>query len=280
MTPLNTEWRDFCKVYSMSEQFHVPRPAFNRMIEELKENVEKMKSAEQMQFVRELAAELAHEIINPITGIKGALEIFYRELDLSAGDKAVFEEMLHQIKKLDVLTKSFLGNVRPPSPQPIPTSIHEVIHNALDLVTRYDLHRNLRNVSVVREFDESIPLVNADPMQLQQVFLNLTLNALDAMPEGGTLTFKTAHLGDVAEILVSDTGRGLEREMTNKIFQPFFATETRGFGVGLSVSKRLIEQHGGEITAETGEAGTVFRITFPLAPEAVPAGVKHARSAI
>jgi signal transduction histidine kinase len=264
----------------MPEQFHVPGPALNRMITELRENMEKMKSVEQMQFVRELVAGLAHEIINPITGIKGALEIFYRELDLSAGDKAVFEEMLHQVKKLDVLTKNFLGNIRPPSLQSIPTNIHEVIHYALDLITRYDLHRNARNVTVVKEFDDSIPLMQADPVQLQQVFLNLTLSAMDAMPEGGTLTFRTAHLGDAAEIRVSDTGRGLVKELANKIFQPFFTTETRGFGVGLSVSKRVIEQHGGEIIAESGDAGTVFRITFPLSAAAFPDVVNHTESVI
>lgn len=261
---------------SMPEKFPMPEPAFNRMMSELKENVEKMRSAEQMQFVRELAAGLAHEIINPLTGIKGALEIFYRELNLSAEDRAVFEEMLHQIRKLDVLTKSFLEYARPPSPQFIPTSIHDVIHNALVLVARYDLHKNIRNVSVVREFDEAIPLINADPLQLQQVFLNLTLNALDAMGGGGTLRFKTAHLSDFVEIKVSDTGQGLGKEITNKIFQPFFTTEIRGFGVGLSVSKRLIEQHGGEITAESNETGTVFRITLPFARETSLAGLNSA----
>ncbi len=250
------------------------------MLSELRKNAEKMKSAEQMQFIRELAAGLAHEIINPITGIKGALEIFYRELNLSAEDRAVFEEMLHQIRKLDVLTKSFLEYARPPSPQFIPTSIHDVIHNALALVIRYDLHRNIGNVSVVREFDEAIPLVNADPMQLQQVILNLILYALDTMGEGGTLRFKTSHFRDSVEILVSHTGWGLRKEMTNKMFQPFFTTETRGFGVGLSVSKKLIEQQGGDITVESDEGGTVFRISFPVAGEVSQAGLNDSSSAI
>ncbi len=249
---------------------------FNGMNPETDKNAEKMKSAEQLQFVQELAAGLAHELVNPITGIKGALEIFYRELDLSAGDRAVFEEMLHQIRKLDVLARSFFEYARPPSPQFIPTSIHDVIHNALALITRYELHKNIRNVSVVREFDESVPLIHADPTQLQQVFLNLSLNALEAMSEGGTLRFETARLSGFVEIRVSDTGQGLGKELTNKIFQPFFTTEKRGFGLGLSVSKRLIEQHGGEITAESGDSGTVFRIALPLTREPCPVGLNHA----
>jgi signal transduction histidine kinase len=249
----------------MSEKFPAPGAAFDRTMAEFKEHAENMKSTEQMQFVREIAAGLAREIVDPITGIKGALEVFYRELNLSVEDKVVFQEMLHQIRKLDALTRNFLDYARPPSLQLIPTSINEVIHNTLVLVKRYDLHKNIRNVSVETEFDESIPLMNADPMQLQQVFLNLILNALDAMGEGGTLRFETAHIGSFVEIRVSDTGRGLGKDISSKIFQPFFTTETRGFGVGLSLSKRLIEQHGGDITAESSDSGTVFRITLPLA---------------
>ncbi len=233
-----------------------------------------------MQLIRELAAGLAHEIIDPITGIKGALEIFYRELNLSAEDRAVFEEMLHQIRKLDVLTKNFLEYARPPSPQFIPTSIHDVIQDALALVTRYDPHRNVRNVSVVREFDETVPLINADPMQLQQVILSLILYALDAMGEGGTLRLETSRFSDCVEIRVSHTGHGLGKEIANKMFQPFFTTETRGFGVGLSVSKKFIEQQGGKIAVESGEAGTVFSILFPLAGETSPAGLNDSSSAI
>lgn len=240
----------------------------NAMIAQLNGNGERMKSAEQVQFIRELAAGLAHEIVNPITGIKGALEIFYRELNLSEENRVVFEEMLYQIRKLDVLTKGFLEYARPPSPQFVPTNIHDVIHDSLALVISCGLHKNIHNVSVVKDFEENLPLIHADPGQLQQVFVNLTLNALDAMSEGGVLKFETARQSDFAAIKVSDTGQGLGTEIADKIFQPFFTTETRGFGIGLSISKRLIEQHKGGITAESGEMGTVFRITLPLAGDA------------
>ena len=235
------------------------------------EGPESMRSAE-LQFVRELAAGLAREVVNPITGIKGALEVFYRDLNLSEEDRAVFEEMLLQIRKLNALTRSFLEYALPPSPQFTLTNIHDIIHDSLALVRRHGLRQNLDNVSVVREFDEALPLMYADPLQLQQVFVNLILNALDAMSEGGTMRFETARRGDFAEIRVSDTGLGLGSDMTDKIFQPFFTTGTRGFGVGLSVSKRLIEQHGGEIAAESNATGTVFRVTIPLAREACPDG--------
>lgn len=239
-----------------------------------------VKNNGQAEITWDVAIGLAHVIRNPLTGIKGALEIFYREREFSVDDRAVFEEMLRQVRKLDVITRNFLEYARPPLPRFARTNIHDVIHSALAFITRYDLHKSIRSVSVVREFDESIPVINADPMQLQQVFMHLIITALDAMGEDGTLKFRTARLNELVEIQVSDTGRGLGEEITNRVFQPFFTTETREFGVGLSISKRLIEQHGGEIAAEGDETGNVFRITLPVEREASSSGLNHSLSAI
>ncbi|HWR57680.1 MAG TPA: ATP-binding protein [Thermodesulfovibrionales bacterium] len=220
--------------------------------------------AEQLQFVGEMAVGLAHEIRNPITGIKGALEVFHRELDLSGEDRAVFEEMLFQVKKLDIVTRSFLEYARPPVPRFVPSNVNEVIRDSLNLVSRYNLHRNIRKVSIIEEFDESAPSVNADPMQLQQAFLNLTLNALDAMTEGGTLRYNTTHDTEFVIVKATDIGDVAGKDNMYKVSQPFFTTGTRGLGVGLLVSKRLIEQHGGQIAVERLERGTVFTAKLPL----------------
>jgi two-component system NtrC family sensor kinase len=107
----------------------------------------------------------------------------------------------------------------------------------------------------------------ADPMHLQQIFLNLVLNAVDAMPNGGTIgvrTFFEEGPGNI-QIEISDTGKGISKENLDKIFQPFFTTKAKGTGLGLAISKQLIEQHGGVITVDGNPAGgTIFRIRLPL----------------
>lgn len=249
----------------MSREFSKVSASFNRMASELKENIVDAKKTEQLKIMGEVAAGLAHEIKNPLTGIKGALEVFTRELNLSPDDRAVFEEMLFQIKKLDVITKSFLEYARPPAPQFAPANINEIVNATVSFISRHNLHKNVEKVEIVRDLDESLPVISGDPVQLQQVFLNLAVNALDAMVEGGVLKFTTGQQNGAVVAEVSDTGHGLDDETMQKIFQPFFTTKTRGLGIGLSISKRIVEQHKGEIQVKTGELGTVFRITLPIA---------------
>lgn len=250
---------------NMTGEFSRLARSFNKMAEELSIHIDRLRKAEQSQMMAEVAAGLAHEIKNPLTGIKGTLEVFSKEMDLSEDDKSVFEETLFQIKKLDVLTKSFIEYARPPSPQCVRACINEVINNAISFLMRHNLHRNIENVNIVKELDESLPEIKIDPIQMQQVFLNLAINALDAMPEGGTLIFKTFHNDNYVTVDVSDTGHGLDEEVKDKIFQPFFTTKTRGLGIGLSISKRFIELHGGEvIVAKSSKDGTTFRISLPI----------------
>lgn len=224
-----------------------------------------MKSEEhKRQFIGEIATGLAHEMSDPLTGIKGALEVFLGERDLSAEDRAVVEEMLIQVKKLNAMTKSFLEYAQLPSPQMVPSNITDIINTMLSFLLKHNLHANIKKVKITKELDGSVPIINADPAQLYQVILNLTINALDSMAEGGILRFRTSHDNKYVEIEVSHTGNRLDNETMSRIFQPFFITRTTGFGVGLSVSKRLIEQHGGELTVDSGEKETIFMITLPI----------------
>ena len=231
--------------------------------------MEKSETAEQAQFIRDITAGLAHEIRNPIAGIKGALEVFHRELDLSREDKAVFEEMLFQVRKLDFIVRSFLECARPPEPRFVPSNVNSVIRDSLALLSRYELHRKIRKVSVREDFGEPAPMVNADSRQLQHVFLNLTLNALDTMKEGGTLLYRTAVDKDSVRVEVSDAGYGINKETMDTISQPFFADQSPRRGANLLVSRLLIERHGGQIIVDSGERGTVFRLNLPLSDTAV-----------
>jgi signal transduction histidine kinase len=126
-----------------------------------------------------------------------------------------------------------------------------------------------RSIALVRDFDSHLPEIMADPMQLRQVFMNLILNAVDAMKDGGNLGIKTrfddANLSVRVEL--SDTGRGIDSAVMGKLFQPFFTTKSKGTGLGLAISKRLIEDHGGKISIEQNSAGgATFIITLPATP--------------
>ena len=162
-----------------------------------------------------------------------------------------------------MLIKDLLNFARPPKPQLTVVDVNKV----LDAAVNFSLKSNPRPIQVLISKAEDIPATVADPMQLQQVFLNLLLNAADAMPDGGNLVVKTVYdkAEDAIWIYISDTGKGIDRKILDKIFQPFFTTKSKGTGLGLAISKRLIEQHGGTMSAENNpDAGAKFTISLPV----------------
>ena len=125
-------------------------------------------------------------------------------------------------------------------------------------------------IRVFKDFDQDLPATMADPMQLQQVFLNLMLNAIEAMPDGGALAVKTSYDEAIqaVNIAIADTGKGIEKSLLDQIFQPFFTTKRKGSGLGLAVTRRLIEEHGGDVYVESSpDTGTVFNISLRTLPE-------------
>jgi two-component system sensor histidine kinase AtoS len=238
--------------------------AFDRDITERKRSEEALQRTEQIKVCGEMAVGMAHEIKNPLAGIKVSIEVLLEELALADGDREVLVKIISEIKRLELLIKALLNFAKPPKPQ---FSLVDV-QGILDTVTTFSLKTpSFSPIMVLKDYDEHIPRIMADPMQLQQVFMNLILNAVEAMPGGGTLTLKTSlnKSSHVLQVMISDTGKGIEEEEKGKIFQPFFTTKSKGTGLGLAITKRLIEQHGGSIIAENNNpTGTTFRISFPL----------------
>jgi signal transduction histidine kinase len=256
------------RVAHLQDEFGELGNAFNEMAESLKEQMANMQRAEQMAVVGKLAAGLAHEIKNPLAGIKVAMNVLGDEEYLSSEDKEVVHKVGKEISQLEVLMRSFLEFARPPKPKMESVEINSLLDSALT----FHAGRPGRAACVypatkiVKQFG-SLPRTGADPMQLHQVFLNLMLNAIDAMPDGGTLTVRTAF--DESErtirIEIADTGEGIEPKHAANIFQPFFTTKPKGTGLGLPICRQLIEQHKGTIEAtENPGGGTCFRIRMPL----------------
>ncbi|MEW6601386.1 MAG: ATP-binding protein [Nitrospirota bacterium] len=268
------------------DEFGLMAKSFNSMLESLdaaKQEIE-MCHSEQMQRAAKLASlgeiisGIAHEIKNPLTGISCAVQVFQSEMSEDDSRKAVTTEILNHIKRLDRTVKDLLNYAKPKPPHFLPLNINDVLNKAVFFV--YPEARK-HNVSIDTHIEGEIPDVMMDPDQMQQVFLNLMINAVQAMPDGGKLKITTVKSdihkeedsriiellpGEKAVILrFEDTGKGIEDEYLDSIFDPFFTKKSKGTGLGLAISRRIVHEHGGEIVvkSELG-TGSTFLIYLPV----------------
>jgi signal transduction histidine kinase len=235
---------------------------------------QRLAHAERLASLGELAASVAHEIKNPLAGIAGAIRILAEDMPASDPRKEIMGEILAQIRRLDGTVRDLLTFARPGGPELGPCALHQVLDRVL-LVLAED--PSAANVRVVREYQSDLPPVSADGKLLEQVFFNLLLNAVQAMGGHGTITLRTAlgeasatwadgaPLGRHVEVRVIDTGPGIPAHLLREIFTPFFTTKPRGIGLGLAITRRIVEDHGGRMGGENlpGQ-GAVFRICLPL----------------
>lgn len=257
------------RIEGLKDEFGEVAVSFNEMAGSLKEQMHKMQRAEQMTVVGEMATGLAHEIKNPLAGIKASMEVLSQEPTFTGEDRAVLFKVIEEVKRIESLMKSLLNFAKPPKSQFTTVDVNKILDAAIAFSLTYPSFSsdNSKAVDIKRDYDDHLPATNADPIQLQQVFLNLLLNAGDATPDGGTVTVRTSHdqMAHSIRIEIDDTGPGIEEDAMDKIFRPFFTTKPKGTGLGLAISKQLIERHGGDIrVANNSGCGTAFRIVLPL----------------
>jgi signal transduction histidine kinase len=222
--------------------------------------------ADRFAAVGELATGLAHEIKNPLAGLSGALELLAEDLSRSPRQAEVVAEMQHQVHRLTHTMESLLDFARPPKARLRAADVNETLDKVLFLVRQ---QRVSAAVEVRAEMDRKVPRVLADPSQLEQVFLNICLNACQAMGAKGTLTVRAFQDEDRVTVEVADSGPGIPPEVRPRIFQPFFTTKTEGNGLGLAISARIVAEHGGHIGYRCPpEGGTVFSVTLSQAAAA------------
>jgi signal transduction histidine kinase len=239
------------------------------MAASLKEQMQNMQRAEQMVVIGELAAGLAHEIKNPLSGIKVTLELLSEETCISENDKEIGVQAIKKIKQIELLLKSLLDFAKPPKPQFIITDINRELEKIIQFARKYPAFTSEeRNpIKIDMDLSDKLPQLLVDPMQLEQSFLNLILNAFDAMPDGGTVSLRTGFnsIDNTVIIEIQDTGKGIEEDKAKDIFRPFFTTKAQGTGLGLAVTKRFIEQNRGKIIVESApNVGTTFKIYLPV----------------
>lgn len=257
----------------LKDEFGELASSFNEMAASLQEQCNMMQEAERLVVVGELAASIAHEIKNPLAGIKVSMEVLGQDLELNQEDKEIFQQVINEIDRITALLKSLLSYARPPKPESITFDVHQVL-DATIKSAQYSLRSapegERKEIEFIRDFSQEVPRIVADPAQMQQVILNLLLNAVDAIAEQGKITVQTRKFSDgKIRIAITDTGRGIESQALAKVFKPFFTTKSHGTGLGLAICKRLIEQGGGNITVANNSegAGVTFVITMPIHPE-------------
>ncbi|MBI4715615.1 MAG: PAS domain S-box protein [Nitrospirae bacterium] len=224
-----------------------------------------VKKREKMAMVGELAAGMAHEIRNPLASLSGSLQILKKELPIDGENARLMDIALRETDRLNVKMTEFLAYARPAPLKKKRCDLHGLLRDTLDLLKNNEEYR--AEVVIDAPLEEDLPAL-VDPNQISQVFWNLALNALQAMPGGGALTVTSRRLrgaGGEAEIVFRDTGEGVDVTLLDKIFVPFFTTKEKGTGLGLSIVHRIVEEHGGRIrVAGTPGRGAEFRIYLPL----------------
>lgn len=217
--------------------------------------------AQQMTTLAQLATGVAHEIRNPLTSIKMLIQVNrtkFAEKGLPTDDLELVE---HEIRRMERSVNSLLEYARPEANERKPLAIQNVVHNTVQLI---DGRCDSQGVELTVDVPQTPATIIGDAAQLQQLLLNLTLNALDAMPNGGNLSLQISESADNYELRVQDTGVGISEGVASKLFSPFVTTKENGIGLGLGICRRIAQSHNGTLVgANRPTRGAEFLLTLP-----------------
>ena len=246
-------------------------------VKRLKSQIERM---DRLALLGELSAGIAHEIRNPLAGIKAAAQLLEESFDKDDERITLFQRIVKEIDKSNRLLKEFFKFARPSKPRPEFINFDSIV-DGLFLLIGARLRK--QNIKYEIDIDPYIPQVFVDETQIEQVLLNMLLNSMDAMPKGGEIKLKTGirsltsfekdtldkvfsnnHDLKYLEVEINDSGKGIKEKNMDKIFDPFFTTKADGLGLGLSITTRLLEENLGKIDVEeSNEKGTTFILLLP-----------------
>lgn len=240
---------------------------FNRLSMELEAAKKKMEEAytythllqaEKLSSIGQISAGLAHELKNPVTTLKMLFQAFKEQPDMTKEDAEVIH---NEIEKIDKILTKFLGFVRQKDHSSSDIDINALIERVLSLAT-FDLHNYA--IEVHKDMLETLPPVKGDRSLLEQVFLNLILNSIQAMPNGGEIRITGKTDNGFVEVMVWDQGSGIPSKISSKVFDPFFTTKADGTGLGLSIAYNIVKSFGGKLYFNSGDKrGTVFTVRLP-----------------
>ncbi len=243
---------------------------FNQMVTELRESraeIERlhntqMSRAEHLATMGELAAGLAHEIRNPLAGIAGVIDIIARDLPDNSPAREVAQDVRAEVMRVNRIVTDLLETARPKPPEYRSADLNATVEHAVIFARQQALSKP---VKVELHKLEKPMIVEHDTGQIHQMLLNLMLNAIQAIDGTGEVNVDVVQRDGIATVSVRDTGKGIKPEHLPNIFRPFYTTKGHGTGLGLSLAKRIVEDHGGKITvaSQVGE-GTTFEVALPM----------------
>jgi len=243
--------------------------AFNKLIRRLNEAHAKLytvhnnqlEQADRLATAGEMAASMAHEIKNPITGVLGALQVFDGETADDDPRKEILAEMMVQLDRVNQAVNDLLSYARPALPIFEDISLNDLIQRSISLLFQ---QTKKKQIVFQTQLSTMEVVISADKKQIQQVIWNIMLNAIQAMETGGTLSISTYLVDSLITIQISDAGKGIPPDQLDQVFKPFYTTKHKGTGLGMTISRRIVEQHNGkiEITSEVGK-GTIVTISLP-----------------
>jgi signal transduction histidine kinase len=251
---------------------------FNQMTQQLVEQRDRLVSTERVAAWRELARRLAHELKNPLFPLQITIENLQRAREGSPQEfEEIFREstgtLLAELENLKTIVGRFSDFAKMPAPDLKSVDINAMVRHTVRV---FDAQFNAPGRPAVTPelyLQENLGMIQADPDLLHRMLQNLVLNAMDAMPAGGTLTMRTRRIENGVQIEVADTGQGLSREECERLFTPYYTTKQHGTGLGLAIVQSVVSDHKGRIAVESEPGhGTTFRIALPARPDA---GVKH-----
>jgi len=232
----------------------------------VKETQERLIRSEKLAALGKLAGLVGHELRNPLGAIRNSVYFLRLKLASAAQDEKIkrhLDILDEEVAVSDKMITNILTFGRAKIPELALTDIPEVIQASLEKL------KVPANIEVTRQLEPGLPQIQADETQLQQVFSNIIVNAIQAMPGGGRLTISAKMLGEFISLDFADTGEGISKENLGKIFEPLFSTRTQGTGLGLTVCQDIIEAHKGNISVESEKGkGTKFTIKLPVIKEA------------
>ncbi len=252
---------------------------FNYMMQQLRESRKEietmhrtqMSRAEHLATLGELATGLAHEIRNPLAGIAGVIDIIGRDLPASSPARAMVKDVRLEINQINRILTDLLETARPHPPQMMRSNLNTTVEHAVMLARQQVLSHPIK---IELEQAPDLREVEHDSDQIHQVVLNLLLNAVQAIDGPGTVTVNISSREDCAIVTVSDTGRGMSDQQISQIFRPFYTTRSNGTGLGLSLVRRIVEEHLGriDVTSNLGK-GSTFEVQLPFCATVIPAEV-------
>lgn len=244
-------------------------PYLNQLNENANDNEEiheQLKKLDRLNIIGELAASIAHEIRNPMTALKGFIQLLEPSIKQEHG--MYYEVITSELARIDSIINEFLILAKPQAIKYEVKDICQIMKETVDLLNAQAV---LYNVQFKTSYESKLPPMFCEPNQLKKVFINIIKNAIEVMPYGGNISITINSLGDNhIKVSIQDEGSGIPKEKIQKLGEPFYTTKEHGTGLGLMVSYRIIEEHKGkiEIESEVGE-GTVFHITLPLNPKEI-----------